>query len=125
MLLAIGHMKKCHHLGWHVRVCLPTPPFDKLRSILASHRICSFLLCSHTGFQIQLKGPDLSSTNKTVSHSKQAKEYQTLQVRPASSRSTNISGLDPKARYHFRVIPMAGRMAGKPSEQLVIGPGWL
>ncbi|XP_062394567.1 V-set and immunoglobulin domain-containing protein 10-like [Sardina pilchardus] len=80
-----------------------------------------------TGFDIQMKGPDLSdpSTNKMVSRSQRAKEYQTLQVRPASSRSTEISGLDPEARYHFQVIPMAGKIAGEPSERLVIGPGGL
>ncbi|XP_041964053.1 V-set and immunoglobulin domain-containing protein 10-like [Alosa sapidissima] len=80
-----------------------------------------------TGFDIQMKGPDLSdpSTNITVSQSERAKEYQTLQVRPASSRSAEISGLDPKARYHFRVIPMAGQSAGEPSEPLSTGPGGL
>ena len=75
-----------------------------------------------------MKGPDLSdpSTNKTVSHSGRAKKgYGTIQVKGASSRSADISGLDPKLRYLFRVVPIAGRRAGQPSEEVVTGPGEL
>ncbi|KAL2084069.1 hypothetical protein ACEWY4_019587 [Coilia grayii] len=80
-----------------------------------------------TGFDIQVKGPDLphsSTTTTTVSHSQRAKtEYRTIMVRPGDSRSADISGLDPKSRYNFRVIPKAGRRAGKQSQQLPTGPG--
>ncbi|XP_063054834.1 V-set and immunoglobulin domain-containing protein 10-like [Engraulis encrasicolus] len=79
-----------------------------------------------TGFDIQMKGPDLStpSTNRTASLSQRAKnEYRTIMVRPGEARSADVSGLDPMTRYYFRVVPKAGRRDGEPSVQMPIGPG--
>ncbi|XP_051575284.1 V-set and immunoglobulin domain-containing protein 10-like [Myxocyprinus asiaticus] len=72
-----------------------------------------------TGFDIQLKGPGfLSLRPRNVTS-----EFCTIQTMSASDRTTNISGLDPKSTYYFRIIPKAGRTAGEQSEQHRIGPG--
>ncbi|XP_051577364.1 LOW QUALITY PROTEIN: V-set and immunoglobulin domain-containing protein 10-like [Myxocyprinus asiaticus] len=72
-----------------------------------------------TGFDIQLKGPALFSPQPL----NVASEFRTIQIMPATSRTTNISGLDPKSTYYFRIIPKAGRTVGQQSEQHRIGPG--
>ncbi|CAB1333509.1 unnamed protein product [Coregonus sp. 'balchen'] len=66
------------------------------------------------------------SGNKNGGRSKRATEgFRSIQQRPGSSRSTDISVLDPKSTYYFRVIPIAGRTQGEPSGVQIIGPGGL
>ncbi|KAJ7985339.1 hypothetical protein DPEC_G00351040 [Dallia pectoralis] len=75
-----------------------------------------------TGFDIQMTGPDLRV--KSVRPSQRAVEdFRTIQQKPATSRSANISILDPKSIYQFRVIPVAGGIQGTPSPVLRFGPG--
>ncbi|CDQ58087.1 unnamed protein product [Oncorhynchus mykiss] len=79
-----------------------------------------------TGFDIQMSGPDLLTVTKNGSRRKRAIEgFRSIQQRPGSSRSTDISVLDPKSTYYFRVIPIAGRTQGEPSAVQRIGPGGL
>ncbi|XP_042160451.1 V-set and immunoglobulin domain-containing protein 10-like isoform X2 [Oncorhynchus tshawytscha] len=79
-----------------------------------------------TGFDIQMSGPDLLTVTKNGSRRKRAIEgFRSIQQRPGSSRSTDISVLDPKSTYYFRVIPIAGRTQGEPSAMQRIGPGGL
>ncbi|XP_030639065.1 V-set and immunoglobulin domain-containing protein 10-like [Chanos chanos] len=78
-----------------------------------------------TDFDIQMKGPDLSS-NTNGKHNlsgKAAHDFSTILTEPASARTINISGLDPKSTYYFQVVPLAGRMSGAPSVQQMVGPG--
>ncbi|XP_042597686.1 V-set and immunoglobulin domain-containing protein 10-like [Cyprinus carpio] len=73
-----------------------------------------------TGFDIQMKGPELSSPSQpklTI-----ASDFRTIQSKPASARATTVSGLDPECTYYIRIIPKAGRTAGEQSEQHRIGP---
>ncbi|XP_010897738.2 V-set and immunoglobulin domain-containing protein 10-like isoform X1 [Esox lucius] len=75
-----------------------------------------------TGFDIQMSGPDLMS--KSVRPGQKATDnFRTVQQKPSTSRSANISTLDPKSTYQFRVIPVAGGIQGKPSEVQSLGPG--
>ncbi|XP_045899699.1 V-set and immunoglobulin domain-containing protein 10-like isoform X2 [Micropterus dolomieu] len=76
-----------------------------------------------TGFDIQMKGPDLLSkdgygTQTRVSSNK----FHTIQQRPGSDRSTDIFDLDPMSTYMFRIIPKARMTEGEPSEVQIIGP---
>ncbi|XP_048010122.1 V-set and immunoglobulin domain-containing protein 10-like isoform X1 [Megalobrama amblycephala] len=73
-----------------------------------------------TGFDIQMKGPELSSPSQPKRNL--MSDFCTIQVMPASAGNTTVSGLDPKSTYYFRIIPKAGRTAGEPSEQLRIRP---
>ncbi|XP_071782744.2 V-set and immunoglobulin domain-containing protein 10-like isoform X1 [Centroberyx gerrardi] len=77
-----------------------------------------------TGFDIQMKGPDLLSDNHNGSQTKGgSNEYRSIQRKPGSARSADVSVLDPKSIYRFRVIPRAGMTEGEPSETHRIGPG--
>ncbi|XP_068613682.1 V-set and immunoglobulin domain-containing protein 10-like [Brachionichthys hirsutus] len=77
-----------------------------------------------TGFDIQLKGPDLLSDNRNVPRARRGSSgFRTIQQKPGSSRSTDVFGLDPDLTYRFRVIPKARSDAGEPSELHRIGPG--
>ncbi|XP_030606517.1 V-set and immunoglobulin domain-containing protein 10-like [Archocentrus centrarchus] len=75
-----------------------------------------------TGFDIQMKGPDLLSVNPP--HTKGSLNgYRTIQQKPGSARSTDIFFLDPKLTYWFRVIPKARMTEGEPSQIHRTGPG--
>ncbi|XP_073703060.1 V-set and immunoglobulin domain-containing protein 10-like, partial [Garra rufa] len=72
-----------------------------------------------TGFDIQMKGPELSSPSQNK-HST-ASGFLTIQLMSASARTTSVSGLNPETVYYFRVIPKAGTTKGEESEHR-IGP---
>nr|XP_020489155.2 V-set and immunoglobulin domain-containing protein 10-like [Labrus bergylta] len=77
-----------------------------------------------TGFDIQMKGPDLQSKNRYDAQSKgKSNGFQTIQWKPGSARSADIFDLNPKLTYRFQVIPKALRTDGEPSEVHRIGPG--
>uniref|UniRef100_A0A3Q3QLI9 Ig-like domain-containing protein n=1 Tax=Monopterus albus TaxID=43700 RepID=A0A3Q3QLI9_MONAL len=77
-----------------------------------------------TGFDIQMKGPDLLSTNHTGIQTRGSSDgYRTIQQKPGSARSTDIFGLEPKLTYQFRVIPRANMTEGVPSVVHIVGPG--
>ncbi|KAL0984783.1 hypothetical protein UPYG_G00146840 [Umbra pygmaea] len=74
-----------------------------------------------TGFDIQMRGPSLLA--KHVRRRKRANDnFRSIQQEPGTSRSTNISALDSKSTYYFRVIPFAGETLGLPSVVLRLGP---
>ncbi|KAK2903622.1 hypothetical protein Q8A67_008335 [Cirrhinus molitorella] len=73
-----------------------------------------------TGFDIQMKGPDLSSPSQLELSI--ASDFRTIQMMPAFARTTSVSGLKSESIYYFRIIPKAGRTAGEQSEQHRIGP---
>ncbi|XP_068180286.1 V-set and immunoglobulin domain-containing protein 10-like [Antennarius striatus] len=75
-----------------------------------------------TGFDIQLRGPDLLSNNGPQTKSS-SNQFRTIQQKPGSSRSTDVFGLDPDSTYRFRVIPKARFQDGEPSALHRIGPG--
>ncbi|KAM9310185.1 V-set and immunoglobulin domain-containing protein 10-like [Pholidichthys leucotaenia] len=74
-----------------------------------------------TGFDIQMKGPDLLSTDGISKRS--LNTYRTIQQKPGSARSADIFGLDPDLTYRFRIIPKARFTDGEPSKVHRIGPG--
>ncbi|KAM3873039.1 V-set and immunoglobulin domain-containing protein 10-like [Diretmus argenteus] len=77
-----------------------------------------------TGFDIQMKGPDLLEDGRNSSRIKRAsQEFRSIQLKPGSARSADVLALDPKATYRFRVIPNAGRTQGASSAVHRIGPG--
>ncbi|XP_042278626.1 V-set and immunoglobulin domain-containing protein 10-like isoform X1 [Thunnus albacares] len=77
-----------------------------------------------TGFDIQMKGPDLLSGNRNGNQTKgNSNRYRTIQKKPGSARSADIFVLNPKSTYWFRVIPRARMTEGEPSEVQRIGPG--
>ncbi|XP_056142039.1 V-set and immunoglobulin domain-containing protein 10-like [Lampris incognitus] len=77
-----------------------------------------------TGFDIQMKGPDLLSHSQNQNQSKsRSKEYRSIQRKPGTARSTDILVLDPESTYRFRIIPSAGLTVGHASESHRIGPG--
>nr|XP_013767056.1 PREDICTED: V-set and immunoglobulin domain-containing protein 10-like [Pundamilia nyererei] len=77
-----------------------------------------------TGFDIQMKGPDLLSKNRNAPLTKSSSNvYRTIQQKPGSARSTDIFFLDPKLTYWFQVIPKARMTNGEPSKSQRIGPG--
>ncbi|XP_056619212.1 V-set and immunoglobulin domain-containing protein 10-like isoform X2 [Triplophysa dalaica] len=67
-----------------------------------------------TGFDIQMKGPDLTGSSRSV--------FRTIQMMPGFTRTTNISGLEPKSSYFFRIIPQAGGTTGEQSEEHRVQP---
>ncbi|XP_077086012.1 V-set and immunoglobulin domain-containing protein 10-like isoform X3 [Siphateles boraxobius] len=73
-----------------------------------------------TGFDIQMKGPELSSPSQPKRNI--MTDFHTIRLMPASARNTTVSGIDPKSTYSFRILPKAGRNAGEPSDQHRIGP---
>ncbi|KAK7146715.1 hypothetical protein R3I94_009526 [Phoxinus phoxinus] len=73
-----------------------------------------------TGFDIQMKGPELSSPPQPKRNI--MTDFHTIRLMPASARNTTVSGIDQESTYYFRIIPKAGRTAGEPSEQHRIGP---
>ncbi|KAG7476098.1 V-set and immunoglobulin domain-containing protein 10-like [Solea senegalensis] len=75
-----------------------------------------------TGFDVQMKGPDLLSPS-SVQTQRAPVQYRTIQQRPGSARKTDVSVLDPKRTYRFRVVPRARTTEGEPSEVQRIGPG--
>ncbi|XP_062279155.1 V-set and immunoglobulin domain-containing protein 10-like [Scomber scombrus] len=76
-----------------------------------------------TGFDIQMKGPDLPSGNLNGTQTKaSSNRYRTIQTKPGTARSADIF-VDPKSIYRFRVIPKARMTEGEPSEVHRIGPG--
>uniref|UniRef100_A0A671Y505 V-set and immunoglobulin domain containing 10 like n=1 Tax=Sparus aurata TaxID=8175 RepID=A0A671Y505_SPAAU len=77
-----------------------------------------------TGFDIQMKGPDLVTDNSNDTQTRGSSDkFRTIQHRPGSVRSADIFNLDPKSTYRFRVIPKALMIVGEPSEIHRIGPG--
>ncbi|XP_041650075.1 V-set and immunoglobulin domain-containing protein 10-like [Cheilinus undulatus] len=77
-----------------------------------------------TGFDIQMKGPDLLSENQNGTRTKgNSDRFKTIQQKPGPARSADIFVLDPKLTYRFRVIPKARLTEGEPSEVHRIGPG--
>ncbi|XP_047454018.1 V-set and immunoglobulin domain-containing protein 10-like [Mugil cephalus] len=75
-----------------------------------------------TGFNIQMKGPDLLSKYSTYTKASSDK-FRTIQVKPGSARSTDVFPLEPDLTYRFRVIPKAHQTQGEPSTVHRIGPG--
>ncbi|CAM4696419.1 unnamed protein product [Leuciscus chuanchicus] len=73
-----------------------------------------------TGFDIQMKGPELSSPSQPKRNT--MTDFHTIRPMPASARNTTVSGIDPKSPYYFRIIPKSGRTAGEPSQLHRIGP---
>ncbi|XP_041842801.1 V-set and immunoglobulin domain-containing protein 10-like [Melanotaenia boesemani] len=77
-----------------------------------------------TGFDIQMTGPDLLSTNGRTIHIKGSPNvYRTIQQKPGSARSADIFRLDPNLTYRFRIIPKARMTEGEPSVVHRIGSG--
>ncbi|XP_007553872.1 V-set and immunoglobulin domain-containing protein 10-like isoform X1 [Poecilia formosa] len=77
-----------------------------------------------TGFDIQMKGPDLLSHSGGYSVPKRSsKEYRIIQQKPGYARSTDVFLLDPDMTYRFRIIPKARLTDGEPSKVHRIGPG--
>ncbi|XP_018555474.1 V-set and immunoglobulin domain-containing protein 10-like [Lates calcarifer] len=77
-----------------------------------------------TGFDIQMKGPNLPSENHNGSQIRgSSNKYRTIQLKPGSARSADVFNLDPDSTYRFRVVPKARITEGKPSEVQILGPG--
>nr|XP_046254681.1 V-set and immunoglobulin domain-containing protein 10-like [Scatophagus argus] len=77
-----------------------------------------------TGFDIQMKGPDLLSKSRNGTQTRgSSNKFRTIQQKPGSSRSTDIFILDPNLTYRFRIIPKARMTEGEPSKVHRIGPG--
>ncbi|XP_034468084.1 V-set and immunoglobulin domain-containing protein 10-like isoform X1 [Hippoglossus hippoglossus] len=77
-----------------------------------------------TGFDIQVKGPNLPSEKRNGTESRGASDgYRTIQRKPGSARSADVLALDPNLSYRFRVIPRARMTEGEPSEVHRLGPG--
>ncbi|XP_034410257.1 V-set and immunoglobulin domain-containing protein 10-like [Cyclopterus lumpus] len=77
-----------------------------------------------TGFDIQVKGPDRLSRNRTGTQTRgDSNGFHTILPKPGPARSANIFNLNPKVTYMFRVIPKARMTGGLPSEVHRIGPG--
>ncbi|KAM4735103.1 V-set and immunoglobulin domain-containing protein 10-like [Anableps anableps] len=77
-----------------------------------------------TGFDIQMKGPDLLSNNGDNAILKgSSREYRVIQQKPGYARSADVFLLDPDMTYRFRIIPKARLTDGEPSEVHRIGPG--
>ncbi|KAM3613551.1 uncharacterized protein V6R79_001295 [Siganus canaliculatus] len=77
-----------------------------------------------TGFDIQMKGPDLLTKNRNGTQTRSSSdEFRTIQQKPGNSRSADVYVLDPKLTYRFRVIPKALMTEGDPSKAHRIGPG--
>lgn len=77
-----------------------------------------------TGFDIQMKGPPLpSNTPNSTRSDAGSDDYRTIRQTTGSARKTDISVLDPKATYRFRIVPKARLTPGEPSEVHRIGPG--
>ncbi|KAI3361269.1 hypothetical protein L3Q82_013450 [Scortum barcoo] len=77
-----------------------------------------------TGFDIQMKGPDLRSRNHNATLPRgNSNSFHTIQQKPGSARSADIFVLDPNLSYRFRVIPKARMTEGEPSAVHRIGPG--
>ncbi|KAM6995163.1 V-set and immunoglobulin domain-containing protein 10-like [Tautogolabrus adspersus] len=77
-----------------------------------------------TGFDIQMKGPDLQSKRRYDNQTKgNSNGFQTIQQKPGSARIADVFDLDPKLTYRFQVIPKALMTEGEPSEVHRIGPG--
>lgn len=77
-----------------------------------------------TGFDIQMKGPDLQSNTPNATRTQaRSDQYRTIQQKNGSERKTDIFVLDPKSTYRFRIIPKARLTPGEPSEVHRIGPG--
>ncbi|XP_042346249.1 V-set and immunoglobulin domain-containing protein 10-like [Plectropomus leopardus] len=77
-----------------------------------------------TGFDIQMKGPDLLSKNRNGTNTRGSSDrFHSIQQKPGSARSADIFVLDPHQTYRFRVIPKALMTEGEPSEVHRIGPG--
>ncbi|XP_047216319.1 V-set and immunoglobulin domain-containing protein 10-like [Girardinichthys multiradiatus] len=77
-----------------------------------------------TGFDIQMKGPDLLSNNgKNAMTTGSSNEYRIIQQKTGSARSADVFLLDPDSTYRFRIIPKARLTDGDPSEVHTIGPG--
>ncbi|XP_043973040.1 V-set and immunoglobulin domain-containing protein 10-like isoform X2 [Gambusia affinis] len=77
-----------------------------------------------TGFDIQMKGPDLLSHSGDYSVPRgSSKEYRIIQQKPGYARSADVFLLDPDMTYRFRIIPKARLTDGEPSKVHRIGPG--
>ncbi|XP_074540422.1 V-set and immunoglobulin domain-containing protein 10-like [Halichoeres trimaculatus] len=77
-----------------------------------------------SGFDIEMKGPDLQSRNHIDTEAKKSSNtFKIIQTKPGNARSTDVLYLNPKRTYQFRVIPKAGTTKGEPTEVLRTGPG--
>ncbi|XP_028281785.1 V-set and immunoglobulin domain-containing protein 10-like [Parambassis ranga] len=77
-----------------------------------------------TGFDIQMKGPDIPDSNRNASLTKSSSDgYRTIQWKAGTARSTDIFFLNPDSTYHFRVVPKARQTEGQPSEVHRTGQG--
>ncbi|CAJ1062774.1 V-set and immunoglobulin domain-containing protein 10-like isoform X1 [Xyrichtys novacula] len=77
-----------------------------------------------TGFDIQMKGPDLQNMNRNDTQIKGSSNmFQIIQQKPGFARSADIFPLDPKKTYRFQIIPKARMTEGAPSKVHRIGPG--
>lgn len=76
-----------------------------------------------TGFDIQMKGPDLLSSNDDGIPKGGSKDYRIIQQKPAYARNADVFFLDPDSTYRFRIIPKARLTDGEPSKVHRIGPG--
>ncbi|KAL4657611.1 V-set and immunoglobulin domain-containing protein 10-like [Arapaima gigas] len=76
-----------------------------------------------TGFNIQMMGSNVTvSTNNSTRRKRATEDFRTIISKPASARSQDLLGLDPKSAYWFRVVPFAGKTSGAPSPALKVGP---
>ncbi|XP_029360665.1 V-set and immunoglobulin domain-containing protein 10-like [Echeneis naucrates] len=75
-----------------------------------------------TGFDIQLKGPDLNQNRIGIQNRSTSNKYRTIQQKPGSARSTDIFIIDPSKTRFFRVVPRALMTVGEPSESHRRGP---
>ncbi|XP_034730763.1 V-set and immunoglobulin domain-containing protein 10-like [Etheostoma cragini] len=73
-----------------------------------------------TGFDIQMKGPDLLGKNHTQAS---LNGFYTIQHELGTTRSADIFVLDPNLTYMFRIIPKALKAEGDPSTVHRVGPG--
>ncbi|KAF1388266.1 hypothetical protein PFLUV_G00088410 [Perca fluviatilis] len=114
-------------LGSQTREIVLTGPSISNSSLLSSHNGTIVTLTWEvpptsvvTGFDIQMKGPDLLGKNHTQTSLDQ---FYTIQHEPGTNRSADIFILDPNLTYMFRIIPKALMTEGDPSAVHRIGPG--
>ncbi|CAN9513871.1 unnamed protein product [Ophioblennius macclurei] len=76
-----------------------------------------------TGFDIQMRGPDLQSNSNATNAKAGSDGYRIIQQKAGFERKTDVFFLDPKSTYRFRIIPKARLTPGEPSSVQKIGPG--
>ncbi|KPP65941.1 V-set and immunoglobulin domain-containing protein 10-like [Scleropages formosus] len=75
-----------------------------------------------TAFKIQMKGLNVTVGTSDSRRKRATEDFRTISIKPASTRSQDLSALDPKSTYWFRVVPVAGNTNGAPSTELKVGP---